>query len=71
MSFKIIHVKHRHLVFTIAQELRPYFLKEPTLLGCLFSAIRSVILHMFQKDNKKELFTPGFILVLHTFGRDA
>ena len=25
---------------------------------------------MFHKDNKSELFTPGFILVLHTFGRD-
>ena len=25
---------------------------------------------MFHKDNKSELFTPGFICVLHTFGRD-
>ena len=25
---------------------------------------------MFHKDNKTELFTPGFICVLHTFGRD-
>ena len=25
---------------------------------------------MFHKQNKSELFTPGFILVLHTFGRD-
>ena len=25
---------------------------------------------MFAKDNKSELFTPGFICVLHTFGRD-
>ena len=25
---------------------------------------------MFHKQNKAELFTPGFILVLHTFGRD-
>lgn len=70
MSFKIIHVNHRHLVFTIAEELRPYFLNNRALLGCLFSAVRSVILQMFHKDNKSELFTPGFILVLHTFGRD-
>lgn len=70
MSFKIIHVKHRHLVFTIAEELRTYFLQDRSLLNCLFSAVRSVILHMFHKDNKSELFTPGFILVLHTFGRD-
>lgn len=25
---------------------------------------------MFHKENKSELFTPGFICVLHTFGRD-
>lgn len=70
MSFQILHGKHRHCVFTIADELRPFFLKDRSLLGCLFSAVRSVILRMFHKDNKTELFTPGFILVLHTFGRD-
>ena len=70
MSFKIINVKHRHCVFTIAEELRPFFLKDRSLLNCLFSAVRSVILRMFHKQNKAELFTPGFILVLHTFGRD-
>ena len=41
-----------------------------TACNCLFSAVRSVILRMFHKDNKTELFTPGFICVLHTFGRD-
>lgn len=70
MSFKIINVKHRHCVFTIAEELRSYFWEDRSLLNCLFSAVRSVILRMFHKDNKTELFTPGFILVLHTFGRD-
>ena len=70
MSFKIIDVPHRHCVFTIAKELRPLFLKDRFLLHCLFSAVSSVILRMFHKDNKSELFTPGFICVLHTFGRD-
>ena len=70
MSFKIINVKHRHCVFTIAKELRPFFLKNRDLLNCLFSAVRSVVLRMFHKDNKAESFTPGFICVLHTFGRD-
>ncbi len=70
MSFKIINVPHRHCVFTIAEELRPYFLQNRELLNCLFSAVSSVILHMFHKDNKTESFTPGFICVLHTFGRD-
>lgn len=70
MSFKIIDVPHRHCVFTIAEELRPFFLNDRSLLNCLFSAVRSVILNCFYQDNKSECFTPGFICVLHTFGRD-
>ena len=69
MSFKLIKCSHRHCVFTIPEELRHFFYKDRTLLNCLFSAVRSVILRMFHKENKKELFTPGFICVLHTFGR--
>ena len=70
MSFKIINVQHRHCVFTIVGKLRPLFLNDRSLLNCLFSAVNSVVTHMFHKDNKTELFTPGFICVLHTFGRD-
>jgi len=70
MSFKLINVQHRHCVFTIDESLRPYFLKDRSLLNCLFSAVNSVVTRMFHKDNKSELFTPGFICVLHTFGRD-
>ena len=70
MSFKIINVQHRHCVFTIAEELRPFFLQDRSLLNCLFSSVRSVVLRLFHKDNKSELFTPEFICVLHTFGRD-
>ena len=70
MSFKIINVQHRHCVFTIARELRPLFLSDRSLLNCLFSSVNSVVSRMFHKENKSELFTPGFICVLHTFGRD-
>ena len=70
MSFKIINVPHRHCVFTIAKELRPLFLNDRSLLNCLFSSVNSVVTRMFHKDNKSELFTPGFICVLHTFCRD-
>ena len=69
MSFKLINCPHRHCVFTIPKELRHFFLEDRSLLNCLFSATRSVILRSFHKENKKELFTPGFICVLHTFGR--
>lgn len=70
MAFKIINVQHRHCVFTIDSQLRPFFLNNRDLLSLLFEAVQSVVFRMFDKDNKTELFTPGFICVLHTFGRD-
>lgn len=70
MSLKIINVQHRHCVFTIDSELRHFFLKDRSLLSLLFDAVNSVITRMFHKENKSELFTPGFICVLHSFGRD-
>lgn len=69
MSFKLIRCTHRHPVFTIDAELWHLFLEDRTLLDCLFQAVRSVILKMFHKLNKKKNFVPGFICVLHTFGR--
>ena len=70
MSCKLVSCVHRHCVFTIPEELRPYFFKDRSLLNCLFFSVRDVILRMFFKINKSENLTPGFICVLHTFGRD-
>ena len=70
MSFKLVKVNHRHCVFTIDENLRIFFLKDRSLLNCLFHAVSSVVLRMFQNINKSKNFTPGFIMVLHTFGRD-
>ena len=70
MSCKLISCNHRHCVFTIPEELRIFFLKDHSLLNCLFHAVRDIVLRMFSKLNKTENFTPGFICVLHTFGRD-
>ena len=70
MSLKLIDVDHRHCVFTIDSVLRNFFLADRSLLDLLFSAVRSVVLRLFHKDNMSMKFTPGFICVLHTFGRD-
>ncbi len=70
MSFKLVNVVHRHCVFTIDNNLREFFLNDRTLLDCLFHAVNSVVSRMFFKQNKSMNFTPGFIMVLHTFGRD-
>lgn len=70
MSFKLVNVRHRHCVFTIDEELRDLFLADRSLLNCLFHSVNSVISCMFSEINKSKNFTPGFIMVLHTFGRD-
>ena len=70
MSFKLVNVTHRHCVFTIDKSLREFFLKDRSLLDYLFHSANSVITRMFYKMNKSKNFTPGFIMVLHTFGRD-
>jgi len=70
MSFKLVNVRHRHCVFTIDEQLRDFFLNDRSLLDCLFHAVNNVVSRMFFKQNKSMNFTPGFILVLHTFGRD-
>lgn len=69
ISFKLINCTHRHLVFTIDQDLRPFFLDNHSLLDCLFQAVRSVLIRMFHNLNKSKNYIPGFICVLHTFGR--
>lgn len=70
MSSKLISCIHRHCVFTIPEEIRIFFLKDRSLLSCLFHVVRDAIHRMFFKMNKSENFTPGFICVLHTIGRD-
>lgn len=69
MSFKLLNCVHRHCVFTIPEELRHFFLENRYLLNCLFTAVRNVFIRMFHGFNKSESFVPGFICVLHTFGR--
>lgn len=75
---KVFNCTHRHIVFTIPFELRSYFKKDKSLLDELFNSANDVINYSF--NNKREQnrkyktkqykITPGFISVLHTFGRD-
>lgn len=67
---KLVDTKHRHLVFTIPDILWPLFQKDRSLLGLMFDAVSSTLNSWFAESYKKENFKPGFILVLHTFGRD-
>ena len=70
MSAKLIYCQHRHVVFTIPEALRPYFAHDRALLNLLFMAAADTIYYCFARRNKAEAYMPGFISVLHTFGRD-
>ena len=66
-----LHVPHRHVVFTIDERLRLYFRKNYHLLNILFLSASQTIDYVFSKmKGKKYSITPGYILTLHTFGRD-
>lgn len=70
ISANTLPVKHRHIVFTIDERLRDYFLRDRKLLNILFDAAKETLFYVFNKMNGKEhTFKPGFILTLHTFGR--
>lgn len=70
MIKKSIRCKHRHIVFTISDKLRDYFLKYRFLLDGLFEAASKTIMSWFYELNKSQNFTPGIMCTLHTFGRD-
>ena len=72
MQSIMIDVTHRHIVFTIDEELRPFFLKDRSLLNLLFDSVEEVLTFCFQKyarKTQKEILRPGFVMTLHTFGR--
>jgi len=70
MSKTLLKAPHRHVVFTIPEELRPYFAKDRSLLNILFEAAAETIEYRFYITNKSEKYVPGMISTLHTFGRD-
>ena len=85
ISQSALDVNHRHMVFTIDYRLRPYFKSHPNWLRFLFDAAKEAVFYTFNKQKavpknlssrkrkrkrKKNKITPGFIITLHTYGRD-
>ena len=71
ISDHTLNVPHRHMVFTIDERLRYFFRKDRSLLKALFDAAKDTLFYVFDNMNgKNKTFKPGFILTLHTFGRD-
>lgn len=70
MLKKLINVRHRHIVFTIPEELRKYFRKDREKLKKLPKCAAEAIMSWMREQNKTEGFEPGIVTVIHTFGRD-
>lgn len=66
---KLFNWRHRHVVFTIPEELRGYFRNNRKLLNLLFYCSSSTVKYWFKEKYKKYNLIPAFISVLHTFGR--
>jgi len=67
---KLINTKHRHLTFTIPDILWDYFREDRDRLNLMFEAVNTTLSSWFKEQKKGEDFKPGFIQVIHTFGRD-
>ena len=70
MLGNLINVKHRHIVFTIPEELRKFFGIDRQRLKILPKCAARAVTSWMHSLNKKEEFTPGIVTVIHTFGRD-
>lgn len=70
MAEKVIQAPHRHITFTIPAEFRELFRFDRDALNDLFAAVSDTLFYVFHNLSKSEDYIPGFIAVLHTFGRD-
>lgn len=66
---KLFKFKHRHVVWTIPEELRKYFRQDRKRLNLLFKASQIVIESWFHDKYKNKNIKPAFISILHTYGR--
>lgn len=68
---KLVKAPHRHIIFTIPDELRNLFQQHRSIcFNILFDAVRDTLNYTTHKFKKSENFSTGFISCLHTFGRD-
>ena len=70
MLGNLINVRHRHIVFTIPEELRNFFAIDRQRLKILPKCVAQAVTSWMYTLNKSEEFTPGIVTVIHTFGRD-
>ena len=70
LAERMFDVPHRHVIFTIPDVLRHYFLENRSLLNVLFEASAQTYKEVIAQGFTGSL-SPGVICVLHTFSRSS
>lgn len=70
LAERMFDVPHRHVIFTIPDVLRHFFLEDRSLLNVLFEAAVQTYKIVIGQGFKGSL-SPGIICVLHTFSRSS
>ncbi|MEW6215747.1 MAG: transposase [Nitrospirota bacterium] len=65
---EIIDVPHRHIVFTIPEELRDIIFKDRSLIKVMMDCASKTALEVLQSKGSEAV--PGILAMVHTFGRD-
>ncbi|SDM68561.1 Transposase zinc-binding domain-containing protein [Halanaerobium congolense] len=66
----ILDVSHRHMVFTVPEELRGYIYWQRDIIKELSDKVAELIQRYIDKKGKIHEYEAGIITVVHTFGRD-
>jgi hypothetical protein len=67
---KILEVSHRHLVFTVPEQLRGHIYWDRGLIKEMSDKAAELIQRYFDEHGKFREYKVGVITVVHTFGRD-
>ena len=67
LSAQLIDKPHRHVIFTIPETFREYFVNHRELLSLISDKLYSLFKEIFLKNRIRNF---GFISIFHTFGRD-
>lgn len=68
LSKRVFNVVHRHVIFTMPMQLRPYFFRNPKMLKIYFDCCEIALEKMMKSCRYRDL-KPSVVMVMHTFGR--
>jgi len=66
---RLLNVRHRHMVFTIPQQLRWLFFRDRRLLKLFSDAAAQTLLEIIDRHCKAARVLPGIVCTVHTFGQ--